>query len=684
MRLRRIRSILFQVTALFILTSVLAVTAVLLQSTILRMQSLQTLADEIRQSEATLFKKTAQVARERMAHYAYAADPGQSSVWQLRGRRSPVSAIKSENQRRIEIVIGPIYERLNEQNTISTLAIISPEGQALFAFGAPSREEQAYAESEASYELTSFPDFTLSQSNLTNQLESGYAVFAGQLQHFVVFPIFSNAKVMAYIYYGVNFQTLKKAFEVESGSTVWRENASHIILDDYVLAALQQASLESFESTIFTFEDDTYVLGRYISTTEANQDESFLFVKDISRSFESSRQFQIATLLGLIMLLILFGYMVFFILRRRLRPLGGAIDVLRDLSNGDLNSKVDYTRDDEIGRISKAIDVFRGKLVNFNAMNNEARRQRMKQQEEVLLQTTALVALLPIERREALDNTIKSIDKKIAISLESQRDEAFTIGDNSVSELFSSSFSLLSSELAEQYRVLDDKVRHRTIELEKKSEEIARALNQNETLLLNILPRSIAERMKNNERTIADEFADSSILFADIVGFTQIAEKLGPSNLVNMLNGLFTEFDALSDQLGLEKIKTIGDSYMVAGGVPLSAKDHCVRIAKMALMMQKLVAEQPLYDGKRIRLRVGLHTGPVIAGVIGKRKFAYDLWGDAVNVAARMESHGLPEKIHVSQAMEERLNEAFFLSYRDTIEVKGKGSMATYWLEGER
>ena len=190
--------------------------------------------------------------------------------------------------------------------------------------------------------------------------------------------------------------------------------------------------------------------------------------------------------------------------------------------------------------------------------------------------------------------------------------------------------------------------------------------------------------MKNNERTIADEFADSSILFADIVGFTQIAEKLGPSNLVNMLNGLFTEFDALSDQLGLEKIKTIGDSYMVAGGVPLSAKDHCVRIAKMALMMQKFVAEQPLYDGKRIRLRVGLHTGPVIAGVIGKRKFAYDLWGDAVNVAARMESHGLPDKIHVSQAMEERLKEAFFLSYRDTIEIKGKGKMATYWLEGER
>ena len=166
MRLHRIRSILFQVTALFILTSVLAVTAVLLQSTILRMQSLQTLADEIRQSEATLFEKTAQVARERMAHYAYAADPGQSSVWQLRGRRSPVSAIKSENQRRIEIVIGPIYERLNEQNTISTLAIVSPEGQALFAFGAPSREGQAYTVSEAGYELTSFPDFTLSQSNL--------------------------------------------------------------------------------------------------------------------------------------------------------------------------------------------------------------------------------------------------------------------------------------------------------------------------------------------------------------------------------------------------------------------------------------------------------------------------------------------------------------------------------------
>ena len=160
---------------------------------------------------------------------------------------------------------------------------------------------------------------------------------------------------------------------------------------------------------------------------------------------------------------------------------------------------------------------------------------------------------------------------------------------------------------------------------EKKSEEIARALNQNETLLLNI-PRSIAERMKNNERTIADEFADSSILFADIVGFTQIAEKLGRKYAQRLIHRIRCGHTA------------IGDSYMVAGGVPLSAKDHCVRIAKMALMMQEFVAEQPLYDGKRIRLRVGLHTGPVIAGVIGQRKFAYDLWGDAVSCCA----HGVP------------------------------------------
>ena len=683
MRLRQPKSILFQVTALFLFTSFVAMTAVLSQSTILRSQTLQTLAEEIRQGEATLFKKTAQVARERMTYYAYSADPGQSSVWQLRGRRSPVAAIKSENQRRVEIVIGPIFDRLSQQKTLNTLAIVSPTGRALYAFDNTWTDAQPDSTAKATSTLIAQPNLLLSSDEMSKQLEAGFATYAGKLQHFVVFPIFSNARVLAYVYYGTDFQTLKSDFEVESTSTVWRANAFQNTSESHIQAALQHASTEVFESTILKLENSTYVLGKYLLHTDATNNEPILFVKDISGTFERGRQFQIATLIGLVILLLLFGYVVFSLLRSRLRPLGSAIGVLNDLSNGDLNSRVVYKRDDEIGRISKAIDVFRAKLVDFNTMNNEARRQRMRQQEEVLRQTTALVGLLPPERRDIIETKIQDIDTEIAASLGSQSDETFTVGDNSVSELFSSSFSLLSLELSEQYRVLDDKVRRRTVELEKKSEEIALALNQNETLLLNILPKSIAERMKNDERTIADEFPDSSILFADIVGFTPMAEKLGPANLVNMLNALFSEFDSYSDQLGLEKIKTIGDSYMVAGGVPLSSQDHCTRIARMALMMQKFVAQQPLYGGKKIRLRVGLHTGPVIAGVIGKRKFAYDLWGDAVNIAARMESHGLPDKIHVSQSMQERLQGKFSLTYRDEIAIKGKGGMATYWLDGE-
>lgn len=684
MKRRPAQTILFQITSLFLVTSVVAVVAVFAQSSVLRTQTLQTLAEEIRLGEATLFRKTAQVARERMAHYAYSADPGESSVWQLRGRRSPVAAIKSERPRRLEIVIGPIFTRLNEQNTINTLAIISPEGSTLYAFDDKiSSITSAQAEERASASLQINPSLTLPASQLTKALESGFATYEARLQHFVLFPIFSNAKVLAYVYYGVDFTNLKTAFEIESNSTIWRAAGNTQSNNSLVQAALTDALSGTTDSSIFVLDEQVYAQGSYAIPLSSGQNETLLFIKDISETYNRGREFQGSMLLGLVVLLLLFSYLVFSVLRSRLKPLGSAIEVLNDLSKGDLNSKVVHKRDDEIGQIGKAVDVFREKLVDFTAMNNEARRQRMKQQEEVLQQTSALVELLPHERRDDIESKIQEIDSEITASLENQTDQTLTVGDNSVSELFSASFSLLSQELSEQYRVLDDKVRLRTVQLEKKSEEIANALHQNEELLLNILPKSIAERMKRDEHTIADEFIESSILFADIVGFTSIAEKMGPAGLVDMLNGLFSQFDMFSDELGLEKIKTIGDSYMVAGGVPEPSADHCFQIAQMALKMQEYITSLPLFEEKQIRLRIGLHAGPVIAGVIGKRKFVYDLWGDAVNVAARMESHGLPEKIHVSQAMKDRLENEFSLTYRDTIDIKGKGQMATYWLNSK-
>lgn len=682
MRSQKATSVLFQITALFVLSSSIALIAVLSQSTILRTQTLQTLAQEIRDGETTLFEKTAQVARERMSYYAYSADPGQSSVWQLRGRRSPVEAIKSENPRRVEIVIGPIFSRLAQQQTINTLSIVSTSGKALYAFDTSTAQETQTSRRPDREPLVSAPDLLFDSTSLGKRLASGYANYAGRLQHYVIFPIFSNAKVLAYIYYGVDFNTLKDAFEIESSSTVWLAKSVRKNSQPLLLEASEQANSQGTQSAIFSMDEKSYALGKYGISTTLDGEQAIFFIKDISAAFDQGRRFQVSMLIGLVILLLVSSYFVFALLRRRLKPLGNAIEVLNDLSKGDLDSRVEHQRNDEIGRIGEAIDIFREKLIGFNVMNNEARRQRMKQQEEVLRQTSALVELLPGERRESIESEIQIIDAEIASTLNKQTDTSLSVGDDSVTKLFAASFSLLGQELSEQYRVLDEKVRSRTAELEQKSNEIAHALNQNEELLLNILPQSIADRMKQEESLIADYFPDSAILFADIVGFTSIAEKMGPQRLVNLLNGLFSQFDEFSDQLHLEKIKTIGDSYMVAGGVPVASTDHCHRLAQMALMMQQFVNEQPLFEGNQIALRVGLHTGPVIAGVIGKRKFVYDLWGDTVNIAARMESHGLPGKIHVSPAMYERIKDDFALQYRDLIEVKGKGAMATYWLLG--
>ena len=304
----------------------------------------------------------------------------------------------------------------------------------------------------------------------------------------------------------------------------------------------------------------------------------------------------------------------------------------------------------------------------------------MRQQEVILARTAELVDLLPIERAAVLEREINLIESEIESSLDQQNDKSLTVSDNSVSELFAKSFSLLGQELSEQYSVLDQKVRERTLDLEKKSSEIADALQKNEDLLLNILPKSIADRMTGTQSSIAEHFSDASILFADLVGFTKIASATSPEQLVDLLGSIFSDFDALTDQLNLEKIKTIGDSYMVAGGVPEPSKTHCDRMADMAIHMQNYIDQLPAFNGEKIQLRVGIHIGPVIAGVIGTRKFAYDIWGDTVNIASRMESHSLPGRTQVSAAMYQRIKGKFQLEERGRVEVKGRGNMMTYWL----
>ncbi len=210
------------------------------------------------------------------------------------------------------------------------------------------------------------------------------------------------------------------------------------------------------------------------------------------------------------------------------------------------------------------------------------------------------------------------------------------------------------------------------------------AQEQSDRLLLNILPEAIAERLKQNEHTIADSFEEATVLFADIVSFTQLSAHIPPDELVKRLNEIFSTFDRLAQRHGLEKIKTIGDAYMVVGGLPTPRPDHPEAIAQMAIDMQREIRRFKRDDGEPFHIRIGINTGPVVAGVIGLNKFTYDLWGDTVNTASRMESQGLPGYIQVTAATYERLREKFIFEERGVIEVKGKGEMLTYFLKGRK
>jgi adenylate cyclase len=202
---------------------------------------------------------------------------------------------------------------------------------------------------------------------------------------------------------------------------------------------------------------------------------------------------------------------------------------------------------------------------------------------------------------------------------------------------------------------------------------------ENERLLLNVLPASIANKLKQQVGIIAERFDDASVLFADIVGFTPLSARLSPTELIESLNRVFSGFDELADHHKLEKIKTIGDGYMVAGGLIEQNADHLAAMARMALAMHENVRKlNSEFSG--LSLRIGLQVGSVIAGVIGIRKFIYDVWGDTVNTASRLESHGAPGRTHVSEMVFERLQGRFAFEARGTIELKGRGPMNTYFL----
>jgi guanylate cyclase len=207
---------------------------------------------------------------------------------------------------------------------------------------------------------------------------------------------------------------------------------------------------------------------------------------------------------------------------------------------------------------------------------------------------------------------------------------------------------------------------------------------RSETLLLNILPPSIADRLKDGETVIADAHEEVTAVFADIVGFTPLSAGLPPEAVVGMLNGLYSAFDDLADRFGPEKIRTIGDSYFAVAGAPLPRPDHAQAAADFALALRDVVHGYRSEQVPHLSMRVGLNSGPAVAGVIGKRKFVYDLYGDTINTASRMESQGIPGEIQVSEATYLRLRDAYDFDPRGSIDVKGKGEMRTYLLRGRK
>ena len=231
--------------------------------------------------------------------------------------------------------------------------------------------------------------------------------------------------------------------------------------------------------------------------------------------------------------------------------------------------------------------------------------------------------------------------------------------------------------------VLSDTFNSMTKSIRDKTEVIEQKNRENETLLLNILPAEIGVRLKGGEHQIADNFADVTVLFADIVGFTVLSSNTPAKRIVDILNGIFSLFDREAHELGIEKIKTIGDCYMAVCGLPQPHSDHADRMALMALRMREAIKRYNEEKGTNLQLRIGINSGPVIAGVIGESKFIYDLWGDTVNIASRMESTGVPGGIQMTRSVYERLKGKFEIENRGVIPVKGKGEIETWFLHGQ-
>ena len=455
--MRKNISILYQVTGLFLLSLVITVFLVSSENFLLRQKSLDTLSTEIFDNQKILFQKVSDSFFQRMEYYAFDADPGKPSIWRLRGRRSPIEAIKSGVPRRIEIAIEPQYTRLLENGTLDNLSILSKSGEIIFDF-APDQATGSFMNSDLAKRLSTY--------TFTRQSQQGFVSDAQDIQQYIVFPIFANATVLAYVYYGRSFQALTKAFEQDSNSLLFAPSHDRITSDQSSGISGTENLQQLLGPGLQTLSNKVHAVAPISIAVGENESATLYFAKDIDAAVREGETFFYQALAISAAFLILSGLVLFFLLRRRLRPLGDAIEVLDSLAKGDLDAQVEKKRDDEIGKIADALAVFKARIIAFNAMQRDAREKKIAQQSEILSQTQSLADLLPPTRRSSMHDTISELETEIEKTKVQRVTSGFEVEDDDISTLFAKSFSSLSRELSAQYGELDNLVQERTRELE--------------------------------------------------------------------------------------------------------------------------------------------------------------------------------------------------------------------------
>jgi len=450
-------SIKTQVTFLFVVC--LAITAVIVSTAnfSLRSQSLDTLSKEIFYNQTVLLQKIQDARFERMEYYAFSSDPGSASIWRLRGRRSPIDAVKSQNERRIEIALQTTFDRLKASSTLDNIAIFSRDGTLIAKLPAEDNHTEA--------DLNNLGQ-ALSQSVFQQNIERGFTSVSDQLQQFVVFPIYSNATVLAYVYYGLDFKDLSNAFEADSNSLLLsREFPSSMTVDSVAVA--EDSALDLLEgSKVVMLGAESYVASVFQLPLLDKDGTELIFAKNVDHSIRTGERNFFQGMIIAVLFLIVSGLVIFVLLRDRLTPLNAAIVTLRSISEGDLSQKLDKKRDDEIGRMTDALASLQQQLQSFVVLRGEAARRTTTQQNEILRQTQTLAQLIPIERRRAMETTIDEIEEEIESSRATTDSLKFDVEEDSVGGLFAKSFSSLARELTAQYDQLENLVQERTAELE--------------------------------------------------------------------------------------------------------------------------------------------------------------------------------------------------------------------------